>query len=103
MENPQSSFYFVRELYISSSCSKHIVKAISDQGFKVTFGMSQTNKSSDSQQEDQHQLNFISPIVNSDDKTGGKENSNAGDSCKEPAENLAINAKEAKSSPQRER
>ena len=65
--------------------------------------MPQTNKSSDSQQEDQHQLNFISPIVNSDDKTGGKKNSNAGDSCKEPAENLAINAKEAKSSPQRER
>ena len=40
--------------------------------------MLQNNKSSDSRQEDQHQQSFISPLVNSDDKTVRKENGKAG-------------------------
>lgn len=64
--------------------------------------MLQINTSNDSLQENQNRLNFISPVLNSDDEAGQKESGKSVDSYKEPAEKV-VNAKKAKSSPHRKR
>ena len=63
--------------------------------------MSENNSNNDSVQENQHQSNFISPVMNSGNETGWKESGKAGDSPEEPAEKVVGKAKYAKPSPKR--
>ena len=63
--------------------------------------MSQNNSNNDSKQENQHQPNFISTVVNSGNETGQKESGKAGDPPEKPAEKVEGKAKYAKPSPKR--
>ena len=63
--------------------------------------MSQNNSNNDSEQEIQHQPNFIPPVVNSDNETVRKESVKPGDSPEKPTEKVVGKAKDAKSSPKK--
>ena len=60
--------------------------------------MSQNNSNNDSEQECQHQPNFIPPVEKSDNETGRRESGKAGDSPEEAAEKVAGKAKDVKPS-----
>ena len=63
--------------------------------------MPQNSSNYDSEQESQHQPNFIPTVENSDNETRRKESVKAGDSLEEPDEEVVDKAKDAKSSAKR--
>ena len=63
--------------------------------------MSQDNSNNDTEQENQHQPNFILPVVNSGNERGRKESGKAEDSPEEPVEKVVGKAKYVKPSPKR--
>ena len=65
------------------------------------FLLSQNNSNNDFEQENQHQPNFILPVVNSDNETVRKKSGKAGDSSGEPPEKVVGKAKYRKPSPKR--
>ena len=60
--------------------------------------MSQNNSNNDSEQESQHQPNFIPPVEKSDNEIGRRESGKAGNSPEEAAEKVTGKAKDAKPS-----
>lgn len=58
----------------------------------------QNNSNYDLAHENQHQRNFIFPVVNSDNDTEGKESGKAGDSSDDPAEKVKVKARDVKPS-----
>ena len=63
--------------------------------------MSQDNSNNDTELENQHQPNFIPPVVNSGNERGWKESGKAEESPEEPVEKVVGKAKYAKPSPKR--
>ena len=88
--NPPSSFYIGREANDRALVVSIVGKFVSQESFKIESTMSQNNSNNDSEQQNQHQPNFIFPVANSDDETGRKESSKAGDSPVEPTEKVYI-------------
>lgn len=58
----------------------------------------QNNSNYDLEHENQHQRNFIFPVVNSDNDAEGKESGKAGDSSDDPAEKVKVKARDVKPS-----
>ena len=73
------SFCFVSNANGRALVVSILGKFISQESFKSVSTMSQNNSYNDSEQENHCQLNFVHPVVNSDNEKGRKEIGKAGD------------------------